>query len=60
MDNTEITDDTLEQRAIKVAGTLAMHGPEMLSINDWEALADYAEGMIMELDPPVYLDLDDE
>lgn len=50
MNNTEYTEDTLEDRAIAAAYKLHDEGPGQLSVNDWEALRDYAQWKLHEID----------
>lgn len=49
MNNTEYTEDTLEERAREAAKQMVLD-PAFMSVNDWEALRDYAQVMLYEND----------
>lgn len=60
MDNTEFTDDSLEERAKQAARKLANGDIDFMSINDWEALHDCAWSKLLDLDPMVFYEEDDD
>lgn len=50
MDKTELTNDTLKQRALEAAEKFFFGLTHEMSVNDWDALQAYASYKLLEID----------